>query len=339
MKSKFAQLVGLAALFSGCEPRTAQVQAPVRHAGATFVVRDTLVPAVLEATGTARPRLSADLSTRLMGKILSVSVKEGDRVRDGQVLVNIDGADLDARAQGVVSGLDASHSQLTLAEVQARRMRSLVADSAAPKASLDQAEAELSRARAGLAMVRSQDAELRSIQGYSRIVAPFAGKIVARLVDPGMLASPGMPLLRIEDARMLRLTVTTSTATARNLSAGMVLDARVDGRMVKARVEGVVPSSAGNMAIVNALVDNLSDSLASGAVATLQLPRGRTSARLVPSQALLREGDLVGVWVRGPMGDTKRWIRVGAANSDHFEVLSGLGQGDTVVIPSSSARN
>lgn len=329
-------LVGVAfGTLSGCrDERRESDAAPRRMAGSVFVVRDTLVESMLEATGTAAPRLSADLSTRLMGRVLTVSVKEGDRVRDGQFLLQVDGKDLDARSDGLVSGLEASHSQLALAETQVRRMRSLFADSAVAKSALDQAEAELDRARAGLSQVRAQDAELKSIQGYSRIVAPFSGKIVSRHVDPGMMASPGIPLLRLEDASVLRISVSTTTVTARNLSVGTVLSARVDGHDVRAKIEGIVPSGAGNLSVVNAIVDNRSDSLSSGAVATLFLPRGKRMVRLVPESGLVRQGDLVGVWVRGQQGDAKRWIRTGARMDGGVEVLSGLGEGDSVVVPS-----
>ncbi|MEK7393939.1 MAG: efflux RND transporter periplasmic adaptor subunit [Fibrobacterota bacterium] len=322
----------------GCKTEPVESHVAKRVEGAVYVVRDTLVESMLEATGTAAPRLVADLSTRLMGKVLTVSVNEGDKVREGQFLLQVDGRDLDARSEGLASGLDASRSQLALAETQVRRMKSLYADSAIPKATLDQAMAELDRVRAGLSQVQSQDAELRNIQGYSRIVAPFSGKVVSRKVDPGMMATPGAPLLRVEDASVLRLSVTTTTATARNLSKGGVLTARVDGHEVQARIEGIVPSGSGNLTIVNAIVDNRADSLSSGAVATLLLPRGKQMTRLVPSMGLESEGDLVGVWVRTAQGDTKRWIRTGARIGDQLEVLSGLSEGDSVVVRSNPVR-
>ncbi len=318
----------------GCKQENIEAASPQRVEGVIYVVRDSLVESILEATGTAAPRLAADLSTRLMGKVMSVSVKEGDKIKTGQFLLQVDGRDLEARSEGLASGLDASRSQLALAESQARRMKSLYADSAIPKATLDQALAELDRAKAGLSQVQSQDAELRNIQGYSKIVAPFSGKVVSRHVDPGMMATPGAPLLRVEDASVLRVSATTTTATARNLSTGSLLRVRVDGHEVQAKVEGIVPSGTGNLAVVNALVDNRFDSLSSGAVATLLLPRGKGLVRLVPKEGLEREGDLVGVWVRTSQGDAKRWIRTGAERGNSLEVLSGLSEGDSVVLRS-----
>lgn len=335
MNRKTLLLLGGAALatFTGCSPEVRPKSEAKRIDGTVLVVRDTLVERALEATGAARAHLEADLSTRLMGTVLSVSVQEGDRVKTGQVLLRLDGKDLDARTSGVTAGLDASASQVELAEAQVRRMRALYADSAVAKASLEQAETELQRAKAGLAMTRSQDVELRSHQGYSRLVAPFSGKVVSRRADPGMMASPGVPLLRVEDASVLRVSVSTTTETASRLRVGEILEARLDGKRLKARVEGVVPSGAGNLAVVNALIENRRDSLASGAVATLSLPRGTRNLRLVPTAAVFREGDLTGVWIRGPKGDLRRWIRLGEESAAGFEVLSGLRLGDSVVVP------
>ena len=325
-------------LLAGCHEESREAQPPPRIAGAVLVVRDSVAGAFQEVTGTAQPRLSADLSTKLVGRVVSVPVREGEPVRSGQILATVDGSDLDAKAGAAASGLSASRSQLSLAEVQARRMRALYADGAVPKASLDQAESELERARAGVSQATSQEAELRSVQGYARVVAPFPGRVVARMADPGMMASPGVPLLRVEDASTLRISATTTSATAASIAVGGPLKARIDGRPVTARVEGIVPSGAGNLAQVNALVDNRDGRLPSGAVATLLVPKGFRRARLVPRSALVREGDLVGVWVRGPQGDLKRWIRTGADFGGSVEVLSGISEGDTVVVPSGSGR-
>lgn len=323
------------AALAGCRTEAPMTSKANRMEGTVHVVRDSVVESDLEVTGTAAPRLSADLSTRLMGRILSISVKEGDVVHPGQLLLRVDGSDLAARSEGVASAMAASSSQLELAETQVRRMRALHADSAVPRSALDQAEAELQRARAGVAQVRSQEGELRSIQGYSRIASPFTGRVVARLVDPGMMSSPGQPLLRVEDASILRVSAATTASTAQALLPGTRVKARIDGREAVARIEGVVPSGVGNLAMVNALVDNPDGVYPSGTVATLYLPRGTRTVRLVPRECVEQEGDLVGVWARTPQGDVRRWIRVGDAVGPFFELISGLAAGDTLIEPAS----
>jgi len=337
---KTALLAGGIALASlvGCEKTNPDTKVEIHHEpGTALTLRDSAMGLAQEVVGTAEPVLRADLSTRLMGTVLTVSVKEGQNVSAGQVLLRIDGKELSARSSGLDAGLEAARSQLSLAELQAKRMRSLYADSATPKASLDMAESQLAAAKAGLAQLQAQGHELNSVAGYATLMAPFAGKVVARMADPGSLAAPGQPLLRIEDASRLRVSVTVSMAVAASLKSGTALDARIGSQGAKAVVEGVVPTATGNMATVNALVENKAGLLASGSTATLLLPQGQGVVRLVPKNAVVHEGDLTGVWVRSAQGDDKRWIRVGKVYGQSVEVLSGLQAGETIVVPTSSA--
>jgi multidrug efflux pump subunit AcrA (membrane-fusion protein) len=158
--------------------------------------------------------------------------------------------------------------------------------------------------------------------------------VVARNVDPGALAAPGQPLLRIEDASKLRIRVTASNNMARNIKPGTTLDARIGGEMASAVVEGIVPSATGNLVVIHALVANPHDSLRSSSVATLLLKGAAQEVRLIPETALFQEGSLTGVRVRGEQGDDIRWIRTGKSYGSLVEVLSGLRIGETILVPS-----
>lgn len=326
---------GMLALLAlaGCGgPDEPASQAPRRVAGTALVVRDTLLGRGVPAPGAVAPWLSADLSTRLMGKVLTVSVQEGVRVRAGEVLATLDAADLAARSGAAASGVEAAKAQLALAELSVRRLQAMRRDSAVAPVALDQAEAELERARAGLAQAQAQVRELAAVSGYARLSAPFPGVVTARLADPGDLAAPGMPLLRVEDPSRLRLSATAASAATAGVAPGMRLRAVIAGREVEAVVEGVVPAGSGDLQVVNALVENPRDSLPARASGVLELPGSREPARLVPERAVSREGDLAGVWVRTARGDDRRWIRLGRRFGDRVEVLSGLRAGDTLVV-------
>lgn len=332
-------LVSVTALVAGgCRPDTAPgPRAQTRVDGRTLVVRDSAAGGVLRASGTAEPVLRADLSTRLMGSVLAVNVSEGDKVRQGQILLKLDGRELASRSKGLESGIDAARSQLQLADISLRRVRALRTDSAVSQAELDRAEAQRTAARSALESLESQADELRAVSGYATLHAPFDGRIVARRVDPGAMASPGVPLLRVEDASRLRIRVNTAAEGAAGLKAGQELSGTVGERPVRARIEGVVPSGSGNLVTINAIVENAGGELPSNASATLDLPIGGARLRLVPSEALSREGDLIGVTVRAAMGDHRRWIRTGRDFGGLVEVLSGLREGDTLVIPTAKA--
>lgn len=325
-------LCALALLVSCQTEETPQTTSCPVKPGAVVVVRDTLVPDGVLALGTAEALRRADLSTRLMGKVLSVAVNEGATVQAGQVLAKIEAGEMLAKYAGVSSALAGVEAQAELARTHARRMRALYADSAATKASLEMAEADLRRAEAALAQVHAQGAEVLSVSGYANLTAPFTGRLTRRWVDPGAMASPGAPLLTVEDISLLRVRVNAAPEAVAALRIGTPVHALVGGRDVMAKVEGIVPAPVGNLLVVNALVANTDGTLPSGVSASLLLPRGERMARLIPTAALRHEGDLVGVTVRKGTCDVLRWVRTGISFGNEIEVLAGLKPGEKIVV-------
>jgi RND family efflux transporter MFP subunit len=315
----------------------ATVAATSERAGAVYTVRDTTVDASFSAAGVAAPIQQATLSTKLMGTVMEVTAMEGDRIAGGQLLVRIDARDLSARSAQAAAAILEAEAVRGDAVTQTNRIRALYADSAAPRAQLDAAETGLARADAALRAARAAASELESVQSYSEIRAPFAGIVTRRFVDPGAFAAPGAPLVTVQDVTRLRVTASVTPDIARGLRRGDVLDATIEGQPVRATIEGVVPSTAGNLYAVNALVPNPRAAMLAGSAAMLELPAGSRHVIMVPAAAIVREGDLAGVILRTAQGDERRWVRMGRAAGTMVEVLAGLRAGDRVVIASSAA--
>ena len=312
--------------------------APVpRTAGTLYTVRDTLVMATFDATGVAAPLQQATLSTKLMGTVTQVLVKEGDVVGAGQLLVRIDARDLNAKGAQAAASLAEADAMHRDAVTQTNRIRALYADSAATRAQLDAAETGLARAQAGVRIARAASAEIGAVSSYSAIRAPFAGTVVRRFVDPGAFAAPGAPLIVIQDASRLRITANATPDVAQGIRRGQTLDAMIEGRPFPAIVEGVVPATAGNLYAINAIVPNPGRIILPGSAATLALRRGARTTLVVPANAVNREGDLTGVTVRTAQGDELRWVRLGATAGEMVEVSAGIHAGDRVVVPPRAA--
>ena len=326
----------LLAAAAACAPKS---EVPESHATLgggrpeLIAVLDSLVPSTIEASGVAAPLEQATLSTRLMGAVTAVLVHEGDQVRVGQVLVRLDTRDLEARAAQAQAGLAAAEAQADEAERYAVRIRALYADSAAPKAVLDGAEAGLARARAGVAAARGAGSELAAVSQYGVIRAPFAGVVTRRWVDPGAFAAPGAPLVTMESAGRLRITVTTTPVVARTLHPGTALEARIEDVPAVAVIEGVVPVMGGGLYTANAIVRDRNGHFPAGGAATLLLPTGTRRALFVPAAAIARQGDLTGVRVWTGERSELRWVRLGAEREDLVEVLSGLQGDESVALP------
>lgn len=326
-------LLSVLAACSSTPPATARESAP---AGAFASVRDSVITATIEYAGVAMPVQQATVATKLMGSVAEVLVHEGDAVTSGQPLVRIDARDIDAKAAQVAAGVSAASAAREHAELQAGRVRRLYADSAAPKAMLDAAETGLAQAEAGLRAANANGAEVASVRDYAVVRAPFAGIVTRRFVDPGAFASPGMPLVTIQDESRLRVVATATPEVARAILRGAQLDATVDGRDAKASVEGVVPSAAGGVYTINAIVANAARTFAAGTPATLAVRVGTRHALLVPAAAIVREGDLTGVRVKTGNASELRWVKTGTRAGAMIEILSGVRAGDEVLVPGGS---
>jgi RND family efflux transporter MFP subunit len=323
----------------GDPPERGAIREPAaRPTGTLHVVRDTTVTATLDATAIAEPYAQATVSTKLMGTVTAVLVKEGDRVVAGQPLVRIDARDLDAKRQQVRAGIASAEAMHREAELMAGRLRALYSDSAAPKAQLDAAEAGLARATAGVLAARAGEAEINAIAGYAVVRAPFAGTVTQRHVDPGAFAAPGAPLATVQDNSSLRITATVAPDVAARVKRGTTVTATIEGIEATALIEGVVPAAGGSLYTINAIVKNRDGALLAGGASRLRIGTGTRSMLLVPSSALRRDGDLTGVTVTAGGVTMVRWIRTGGQVGDRIEVLAGLAAGDTVVVPTALAK-
>lgn len=329
-----ALLLATAVVIAACAPADAHMTDAVAADAATgtvITVADTTIATTLDATGVAAPLREATLSTKLMASVVGVDVLEGSVVRAGQVLVRLDARDLAAKREQVQAGLAAAQAMHAQASAQVARMRALHKDDAAPTAMLEQAETQFAQATSGLRAAQAASAELDAIESYAALTAPFAGTVTARFVDPGAFAAPGAPLVQLQDASQLRVTVHVSPNQARTLAKGERVDVRIEGRHDVATIEGIVPAMGGLYAI-NALVENRDGRHPANGAATLAVPTGTQRGIAVPEAALIREGDLVGVLLRTNDGDIRRWIRTGAVANGMVEVTAGLRVGDQIVL-------
>ena len=324
----------------GCRgtPDAAGASEPPAGTVASVAVRDTTVDAMLEAAGTAEPFAQATLSTKLMGTVLEVLVREGDAVADGATLLRIDARDLDARRAQVAAQLSDAQAMRSDAQTQADRMRRLFAESVATRAQLDAAETGLLRASASVRQVEAGAAELEATIGYAVIRAPFAGTVTRRLVDPGAFAAPGAPLVTVEDGSRLRVSAGAAPTSVRGLRRGQTIEARIEGVAASAVVEGVVPAAAGSTYTVNAIVQNGARAFLPRSAAVLLLPQGQQSVRLIPAGAVIRDGDLTGVRVLRDGTTDLRWIRIGRTIGTDVEVLSGLSTGERLALSTGRVR-
>jgi RND family efflux transporter MFP subunit len=320
-------LVSLAAL--ACTPAETAERAPETVVEQVPAARVEPADAAgrYRAAGTVRAARRAELSTRLMGRVESVRVRAGDVVRPGQLLLTVERAALTAAQQQAGSALEHATSQL-------RRTERLYADSAAPLVQLEAARTAHAQAEA---QARAVEADL----AYAEIRAPFAGIIVSRLADPGDQASPGQPLLVVEDRSAREIVVTVPDELRAHLRPGQAaaVETGASGRRHTARILAVVPGADPRSPTVEVRLAGPAG-LTPGVAAVVELPAAGRSALLVPASSIIRRGQLEGVYLFAPDSTLRlRWIRAGRTRDSAVEVLSGLFAGDLVALDAGKARD
>jgi RND family efflux transporter MFP subunit len=324
LRSALAALVGIA-----CAPaESVDREAAVAVLDVPAVQVDTAGTAgVYRAAGTVRSARRAELSTRLVGRVESVRVRAGDRVRTGQLLLTVERASLSAAERQAASSLE-------LATANLRRVERLYADSAAPLVQLE-------AARNALAQAEGQARAVRADLSYADLRAPFDGTVASRLVDPGDNASPGLPLLVIEDRGAREIVVTVPDELRHWLQPGRDLEVEIGAgrRRITARILAVVIGADPRSPTVELRLSGPAD-LAPGLAAVAEIPMEEHSVLLVPAGALVQRGQLDGVFLFAPDSTLRlRWVRLGRSRGDSVEVVSGLQPGDLVALDGAGARD
>jgi RND family efflux transporter MFP subunit len=348
----------------GDEParRAAQPQAP------PAVVRTAVIatedwPASYEATGTVRARTTATISSKVMGYVQQVNVRVGDHVRQGQALITLDARDLDvslrraeagrAEVESAIPELEnataAAKANLDLAQTTFQRMQELAAKKSISNQELDEASARLKAAQANYEMMRSRRAQVSSktavveqevraagiMRDYAQLAAPFSGVVITRTVEPGNLATPGSPLLTLEQDGLYRLEASVDESKLANVRVGQAVEAVLEAdRKLSARVSEIVPSvdSASRSYMVK-LDLPAAPRLRTGMFGRAIFPLGMQKVVAVPLAALMERGQLQSVFVAEDGVAHTRLVTTGRRTKDAVEVLSGLNAGEKVVLP------
>ena len=308
------------------------------------------IPDVVEAVGTLRAAETSQLAAQMMGNIVEIRVREGDRVQRGQVLATLDDAQPRAALDRATAAdlaaqheIAASDSDFTLAESTFKRYKTLYEKKSVSPQEFDEiraryeaAQARRDMARAGQAQAKAALQQARTALGYTHIVAPFDGLVTEKKADVGTLASPGMPIFTVEDLRRYRLEATVNESDLRFVRQGQQVSVTIEAlgdRELKAKVIEIVPAAdpASRSFLVKAELPSDS-ALRSGLFGRIQFPRGERSAILIPRTAVIERGQLQGIYV---LDQNKvaglRYITLGKPTGAKVEVLAGLQSGETIV--------
>ncbi len=275
------------------------------------------------ATASLDPNKEADVLARVNGIIKSLAAEEGDRVANGQILIEIEDAEYRHRVTQAEVELHQQHLQL-------ERSEKMLAQGLV---SAEEADAARSQMKAAEATWQLATLEL----SYTRVQSPFSGRVVARSVDQGRTVSNGTVLFTLADLSRLLARVHVPAREFRNIQTDqpvqLVVDStgdRLEGHILL--VSPVVDPTAGTIKVTVEIRD-FPGSTRPGDFAEISIVTDRhESVLVVPRIAVLTDHEDRVVYVADAETARRRVVEIGFED-DHFtEILAGVEEGDRVVV-------
>lgn len=335
----------------GCKSSEVARSASVESAQARVVQsKQEQVPVTVQATGALHARETAVLSAQVTGRVQQVLVREGDSVRAGQTLVILDDATLKSAAEQTEAAMKAAENEQVAAQSNAdlaastlARYQQLQAQKSVSPQEMDEvsrraeaATAQVDALRAQTNAMKAQQAGAQAMLSYTKVVAPFAGVITGRMVDPGALASPGVSLVQIDSSGPLQLQTTIAESAITSVRQGMKVSVSLNGAPgadPTGTVSEIVPAADSSSHTFLVKIDlTASRKLRAGMYATAQIPTGVKQAVVVPRSAIVMRGSLACAYVLDTDNIAQlRYVTLGALHGDAIEILSGISVNERLV--------
>jgi membrane fusion protein (multidrug efflux system) len=287
------------------------------------ILRRTPASASLNAPGTVLAEQEVAIEAEISGRVVKLGFREGGPVTAGQVLVELDGAELKASAER-------AEATRLLAKTRADRARRDFAAQAVSQEEHDRVIAEWKAAEADAALARARWEK-------TRLRAPFAGTAGLREVELGAVVQPGARVTTLQNLASLRVEFSVPERSAGQVKPGMkvsftvsgspdtipaevyAVESRVDAETRLLRVRARSPPAAGR-------------GVPPGSFARVTLPLRADSAVWIPAQAVVQSARGAQAWrVRGGVAELAPFVP-GARDAKNVEAVSGLVPGDTILV-------
>jgi membrane fusion protein (multidrug efflux system) len=294
-----------------------------------------------EVIGSIQSRVPVEAASRVAARVTEVEVHAGDRVKRRQVLVALDASDLSAQVEQAGGELAAARAELARATADHKRFAALFERGSVTAHERDAAEAAYRSAAGKVAQAGAAVKAARAALAYATVRSPVDGVVVERLIEPGDMALPGKPLVRLYDENALRVELEVPENLARSIAVGTPLEVGVDaaGASYHTQVSEIVPAAdpSSRSFLVRAPLPS-GGHLRPGMFARAEFSIGSQTLLTVPRAAVEQVGQLetVRVYSRGRI--ETRVVSLGRGFGDRVEVLAGLHQGERVILDRAGAR-
>ncbi|WP_445665182.1 efflux RND transporter periplasmic adaptor subunit [Fodinibius sp. AD559] len=290
-------------------------------------------------SGTVSSDRTVNMSTKVMGRITQLDLEEGDYVSKGDVLIQIKDDNLQAQKNQVESNLMAAKAALQNAKTNYNRIKNLYEQNSATKKELDDISTKYEMAKSKVNTAESKLQEIEEMLNYTRLTAPFNGYVASKMATEGDMASPGQPIIALEQEGIMKvkITVPESNISLFNYDDTVTVDIKAAGQK---GMTGVVKNinQSGNRGsrqfAVEVMLPELEKNadIKSGMFAQVGLVTESDRAIVVPKSAIIERGQLTGLYTLTDNSEiVLRWVSLGDESANGVEILSGLSEGETYV--------
>ena len=333
--------VGMIALLSSCSSQSTENSTDTPVNVSVYSPQQSQVGGI-SISGQITSKQMATISTRMMGYVQKIHVKPGDRVNAGQLLISINGNDLQAKKQQALAMVAEAQAAEQNAKRDYERFTTLRQQNSVSPKEFENVELQYTSMRSKLKMAQEALNEVNVHLSYSDIAAPFAGTVTRKMIDEGSMANPGMPLLVVEQAgdMVVRASIPESYIQYVKVGDKARIDVKSIGETLSGKIIELSPSAYGTggqylmkVAPEGNKVANLRSGMFANLIVNNEVSQVSTDPTLlVENSSLVYRDQLTGVYVVDQQNQAVlKWIRLGKENNGRTEVVSGLNPDDRII--------
>lgn len=327
-------LLGAALAGCGDQHHPAVVEQSTVHPIEPMQVQEASLEQVYRVPGNVTADDSIQLSSRITGFIQSVAVREGDRVSQGDLLVEIDSADVQGAIRSAEAALASAQTDLEDAQRDVEQYGELARQGSIAADTLRKAKVRLELARSQINEANAARETALANLRYTSIRSPVDGVVIELHKQSGDLATTGAPILLIESQSSLVFQTYVAERRVASLYLGQKLAVELDAleRPLNGEVLRIVPSGdpvTRRFEVKIALP--VTANLLPGMFGRARFVTGSINGVVIPRSVLVERGGLEGVMVISGNRAHFRWLRIGQQWPQQLEVTAGLEAGELIV--------
>jgi RND family efflux transporter MFP subunit len=277
------------------------------------------------------------ISSRILARIDTILVRAGDKVKQGDPLIQLEKSDLESQVLQAKQNINALNARYKEAKQNFDRSKELLKKQLVSTFTFDKARADYQSIMAQLTSAEQGLAQAKTTLSYATLVAPISGLIVDRFAEPGNTAQAGAKLLSLYNPLSLRVEAQVREKLALSLILGQEINIELPSvnKTILGQVEEIVPAAnTGSRSFLIKARIPYHESLLPGMYARVLIPAGEQVKLNIPVDKVAHVGQLDFVWLYIDNNVQRRFVRLGKVQPNEMvTVISGLAIDDELITP------